>query len=140
MQAGADDGRLRGNQGAFIGRSGTVPAAASGDRATDQLVTAGEGYPPPRCATATAGSSRSSDAERSRSRCAVTYSVTAALVWPGGLAQVGLCRARARRTASSMMCSATSANVRCSAWLIARSWVNASSALHPVRPRMTPIA
>ena len=35
--------------------------------------------------------------------------------------QAGSRRARARRTASSTICWATSANLRCSAWLIARS-------------------
>jgi len=85
-------------------------------------------------------SRRSSDDETQQVLVRVTYSATAALAWPGALAQVGLCRARAHRTASSTMCWATSANLRSSAWLIARSWANASSALRPVRPRMRPIA
>jgi hypothetical protein len=85
-------------------------------------------------------SRRSSDDETQQVLVRVTYSATAALAWPGALAQVGLCRARAHRTASSTMCWATSANLRSSAWLIARSWANASSAVRPVRPRMRPIA
>jgi hypothetical protein len=36
-------------------------------------------------------------------------------------AQAGLCRARARLTASSTRCWATSASLRCSPWLIARN-------------------
>src|SRR6185369_11930295 len=51
-----------------------------------------------------------------------------------------LCRARARRTASSTMRFATSASLTCSDWLIWRSRANASSAVAPVRPRNRPMA
>ena len=49
-------------------------------------------------------------------------------------------RARARRTASSTMRCATSANFVCSRWLIARNVAKASSVLPPLRPRNRPTA
>ena len=49
-------------------------------------------------------------------------------------------RARARRTASSTRCSATSASLMCSFWLMRLSRSNASCSVPPERLRMMPIA
>jgi hypothetical protein len=80
----------------------------------DVLNTPGRGSAAGPCGRRLAGSTAPSV---SRVNCAVAPPVPNTRV----RAQVGLRRARARRTASSTIRWATSANLRCSAWLIARS-------------------
>ena len=138
IQGGGEDARI-GGQGRTDLHEGTAPLGAP-ERGSGLPVPTGE-------SACTVGNAR-----REPGPVALTVSPPsnlrashrAATIRPwvelAARAQVGLCRARARRTASSTMCWATSANLRCSAWLIARSWVNASSALRPLRPRIRPIA